>query len=134
MSTRLRIRYGSYLLTALVAGLIVVVTQAFSPSTTAWITFGGGIFFIASAGLAAIRTGLVHRLVYLGCGVLGALMVIESLLASGSTVEWLSFAGALGVLGLALTGLTVHELSSERVVHSFELSSEKTNAKEPVLS
>jgi hypothetical protein len=134
MSTRWGIRYGTYLLTALVAGFIVVVTQAFAPSTAAWIAFGAAVFFVVTASLQAIRAGLVHGLVYLGTGVLGILMVIETLIASGSAVQWLSFAGALGVLALALIGLTVHELSTERVVHSLEVAGERTGASQHAVS
>ena len=134
MSTRLGIRYASYLLTALVAGFIVVVTQAFAPTTTAWIAFGAGVFFIVSALSQIVWTSLAHRVVEFGTLVLGVLIVIESLLAGGSSVQWLSFAGALGVLALSLIGLTIHELSTERVVHSLEVSGEKTNARQPALS
>jgi hypothetical protein len=134
MSTRLGIRYASYLVTALVAGFIVVVTQGFAPSTAGWIAFGAGVFFIVSAFGEALWTTLTHRLVQFGILVLGVLIVIESLLASGSAVQWLSFAGALGVLALSLIGLTIHELSTERVVHSLEVSGQKTNARQPVLS
>jgi hypothetical protein len=134
MRTRLGIRFASYLVTALVAGFIVVVTQAFTPSTVAWIAFGAGVFFIAFALGQATWTTLTHRLVQLGTLVLGVLIVIESLLATGSSVQWLSFAGALGVLALSLIGLTIHELSTERVVHSLEVSGQKANARQPALS
>lgn len=134
MSTRLGIRYASYLVTALVAGFIVVVTQAFSPTTAGWLAFAAGILFILVSAGQAIWTTLAHRAIQFSTGVLGILIVIESLLASGSSVQWLSFAGALGVLALSLIGLTIHELSTERVVHSLEISSEKTNARQPALS
>lgn len=134
MSTRLGIRYTAYLFTALVAGFIVVVTQAFVPSTAAWLAFGGGVFFIVTAAAQAVWAGLEHRLVYAATEVLGILMVIETLAASGSTVRWLSFAGALAVLALQLIGLTIHELSTERVVHSLEVSGAKTNARQHALS
>ena len=134
MSIRLGIRYASYLVTALVAGFIVVVTQAFAPSTAAWIAFGAGVFFIVSALGQSISATLAHRVVQFGTLVLGVLIVIESLVASGSSVQWLSFAGALAVLALSLIGLTIHELSTERVVHSLEVSGRKTDARQPVLS
>lgn len=134
MSTRLGIRYGSYLVTALIAGFVVVATQAFSPSTAGWIAFGAGVFFVVSAVGEAFWTTLAHRMVLLATGTLGVLIVIESLLASGSSLQWLSFAGALGVLACSLIGLTLHELSTERVVHSLEVSGRKTNARQPALS
>ncbi len=133
MSTRLGIRYGSYLITALVAGFIVVVTQAFSPSTVGWLAFAAGIFFVVMAAGQSIWTTLAHRLVQLSTGILGILMIIESLIATGTTVQWLSFAGAVAVVALSLIGLTIHELSTERVVHSLEVSGER-NARQPALS
>ncbi len=133
MSTRLGIRFGSYMVTALVAGFIVVATQAFSPSTAGWLAFAAGIFFIVTAAGQFIWTTVVHRLLQLGTALLGALMVIESLLATGTSVQWLSFAGAAAVVALSLIGLTIHELSTERVVHSLEVSGER-NARQPALS
>ena len=135
MSTRLGIRYGSYLLMALVAGFVVVASHAFLPGTVGWITFGAGVFFIVAATLRLADSGLIHRLTAGGIQALGILIVIEALLAAGSTVVWLSFAGGLAVLALTLIGLTVHELSTERVVHSLELSSTRSSSpREPALS
>jgi hypothetical protein len=68
------------------------------------------------------RRGVATRVINAGISVLGVLLILESLLAAGSSVIWLSFAGSLGVVALALTGLTIHELTTERVVHSFEPS------------
>jgi hypothetical protein len=120
---------------ALVAGFVVVVSQAFAPGTVAWITFGAGVFFIVAATLRLLDSGLTHRLTAGGIMALGILIVIEALLAAGSTVVWLSFAGGLAVLALTLIGLTVHELSTERVVHSLEVSSTRsTSTREPALS
>jgi hypothetical protein len=58
--------------------------------------------------------------------------VIESLLSLGSTLVWLSFAGGLAVTGLALVGLTLHELSVERVVHSLEVSPAHERGEHPM--
>jgi len=133
MSIRLGLRFGSYIVTALVAGFIVVVTQAFSSSTVGWLAFAAGIFFIVMAGSQFIWMTLPHRLIQLATGILGVLIVIESLVATDTTVQWLSFAGAVAVVALSLIGLTIHELSTERVVHSFEISGER-NARQPALS
>jgi hypothetical protein len=38
------------------------------------------------------------------------------------TVQNLTLAGGLAIGGLALVGLTVHELSTEHIVHSLEVS------------
>ena len=36
-------------------------------------------------------------------------------------ITWLGFASGVALVALAFTGLTIHELSTERVVHSFEV-------------
>ena len=43
------------------------------------------------------------------------------LVFSGATTRWLGFADGCGLLGLAIAGLVLHELSTERVVHSLEV-------------
>jgi hypothetical protein len=49
-------------------------------------------------------------------------MIIASQVFSQATVQNLTLAEALAIGGLALVGLTAHELSSERIVHSLEIS------------
>jgi hypothetical protein len=45
-------------------------------------------------------------------------MIVASQVFSLGAVQNLTFAEALGIAGLALVGLTAHELSTQRVVHS----------------
>jgi hypothetical protein len=47
--------------------------------------------------------------------------VVESLLFTGATLTWLSFGAAAAIAALALAGLTLHEVGSERVVHALEV-------------
>jgi hypothetical protein len=115
-------RYLSYLGIALVAGFIVVATQAFATGTVTWLAFAAGVLFTLGGLAMMSRPGRPFRATAAATSVLGALIVIEALLSSGTTMIWLSFAGALGVLGLAIAGLSLHELSTERVVHSLEVS------------
>ncbi len=123
------LRYFSNLVLALLAGFIVVVTQAFASSTVGWLAFAAGVVFVLAGTAMLPRPGWLHRALSAATAGLGVLIIIESLLASGSTVIWLSFAGALGVLGLAIAGLTAHELSTERVVHSFEVAPNRAAAR-----
>ena len=116
------VRYFSNLTLALVAGFIVVATQAFATGTVAWLAFAAGIVFLTTGAALVRRQPRAHRALSAATAVLGALIIIESLLTGGSTLIWLSFAGALGVLGLAIGGMTVHGLSTERVVHSLEVA------------
>lgn len=114
--------YLSNLFLALAAGFIVVVTQAFATVTVGWLAFAAGITFAIVGEGMLLRPGIAHRALNLAVAVLGVLMIIESLLATGPLMITLSFAGALGVLGLAIAGLTLHELSTERVVHRLEVT------------
>ena len=54
--------------------------------------------------------------------VLAAWTIVESLVFDGATMTWITFGVAAGLLGLALAGLTAHELTTERVVHSLDRS------------
>jgi hypothetical protein len=57
----------------------------------------------------------------LAVAVLGAWNIVQSQVFAQGTVRWLTFADGLGLLGLALGGLVLHELSTERVVHALEV-------------
>ena len=117
---RTRFFYNSLL--ALAAGFLVVATQAFAPVTVAWLTFGiaAGIT-VAALGMLALRTGLIQRgLAALTVG-LGAWTIVLSLVFAPITVVWLGFASALAFVALAFAGLTAHELTTERIVHSLDL-------------
>jgi hypothetical protein len=46
---------------------------------------------------------------------------VASIVFSASVVTWLGFASGIGFVGLALIGLTLHELHTERVVHAFDV-------------
>ena len=54
-------------------------------------------------------------------GGLGAWTIVASLVFSGTVVTWLGFASGAAFVGLAFVGLTLHELYTERVVHSIEV-------------
>jgi hypothetical protein len=54
-------------------------------------------------------------------GALGIWMVVASAVFTARALTWLSFGEGLGVVALALAGLTAHELSTERVVHALAI-------------
>jgi thiamine transporter ThiT len=117
---RTRFFYNSLL--ALTAGFLVVATQAFAPVTVAWITFGIGVGITAVAlAMIPLRAGLLQRgLAGLTVG-LGAWTIVLSLVFAPTTVVWLGFASAIAFVALAFAGLTVHELTTERIVHSLDI-------------
>jgi hypothetical protein len=110
---------------ALVAGFLVVATQAFSLGAVKWLTFAIAIgATVLSVGTVGFRVGLVQRAISALAAVIGVWTIVESLVFSLHTVMWLGFASALALVGLAAVGLTVHEFSTERVVHSLEIEQE----------
>jgi hypothetical protein len=58
--------------------------------------------------------------------IVGGWTIVASQVFSQSDVQNLSLASALAIAGLATVGLTVHELDSERVVHSLEVGADQT--------
>lgn len=54
---------------------------------------------------------------------LGAWTIVAAVVFGGAAVSWLGFASGAALLTLALIWLTLHELRTERVVHSFAVSS-----------
>ncbi|MHB1570481.1 MAG: hypothetical protein ACYCXW_18790 [Solirubrobacteraceae bacterium] len=116
-------RYLTNIALTMIGAFVVVVSLAWTPSTFMWIMLGSGIAAMVLAGGAALpRRGVVQRALDGLIAVLGAWTIVASLVFSGSTVTWLGFASGIAFVALALIGLTLHELSTERVVHSFEVT------------
>jgi hypothetical protein len=119
------IRYLSNLVLALIAGFLVVATQAFGLPAVKWLSFAIAIGATAlSLGTAGFRVGLVQRAISAVAAVIGIWTIVESQVFSLHTVMWLGFASAVALVGLAVVGLMVHEFSTERVVHSLEIEHE----------
>lgn len=107
---------------SLVGAFTVVASMVWAPTTFMWLMLGAGILAAATAGAVAIRgRGPAQRTLDGVAGLLGAWTIVASLVFTGSVVTWLGFASGAALVGLALLGLTLHELSTERVVHSFEV-------------
>ena len=122
-SNQVSTRYISNMLLALAGGFVIVATQAFTPSTVAWIAFavtGIGALVLMAATALAPRRGLVQRALDGVVAALTAWTIVESLVFSGALMVWLSFGAAAAIVAIGVVGLTVHELSTERVVHSLE--------------
>ncbi len=126
-------RYLSNLVLALIAGFLVVATQAFDLLAVKWLVFAIATgATVLSLGTLALDKNLVQRVVSLTAGIVGGWTIVASLVFGLSTVMWLGFAGALALIGLAIIGLTVHEFTTERVVHSLEVQSEPARRREPI--
>lgn len=117
------IRYLYNVVLALAAAFLVVATQAFAAPTVAWLAFGiaGGVA-LASAVMIALRVGLAQRLLAGIALVIAAWTVAASVVFVPTTALWLGFSAGVALVALAVTGLTIHELFSERIVHSIQVS------------
>jgi hypothetical protein len=106
----------------LAGAFLVVASFAWGVSTFEWIMLGIGVLAVLTAGTIVLRPrGLVQRGLDGTIGVLGAWTIVASMVFAGSAVTWLGFASGVALVALALTGLTMHELRTERVVHSIEV-------------
>jgi hypothetical protein len=118
-------RFVSWLAIGLAAAFLVVASASFgSLSTIAWLAFGTSIgTLVVSVGIAYVSR---HHIATLVAAVVTAVVsgwtIVASLVFSHPTVQNLALAGALAIGGLAVVGLTANELSSERIVHSLEVS------------
>jgi hypothetical protein len=124
----MRTRFASFLTLALLAGFLVVATQAFTLPVVQWLTFGvaaGSLLItlvIAADARRHISSGIIG-----GIGaVVSAWTIVASLVFGLTSVMWLGFAGATALLVLAVAGLIVHEVGTERVVHSIEIADSRS--------
>jgi hypothetical protein len=76
---------------------------------------------LLSTAMALKGRGNVQRGLDGLVAILGAWTIVASLVFSGSVVTWLGFASGAAFVALAFIGLTIHELYTERVVHSIEV-------------
>jgi hypothetical protein len=136
----LRARFAAIVALATAAGFLVVASFAFAASTVAvlgW-TVGAGIVAVSLALSPTLRRGQ-HVAAWDAlaglCTALGAWQVVQALVLAPQTARWLTFANGCGLVALALAALTLHELSTERVVHALELvDRRRADDREPALS
>ncbi len=117
-------RYLTNAAIALLGGFVVVASQVFTPAVTAWLGFAIAIaiavvLIVAVAQFDRSR-GAVSRTLDGVLGALGIWTIVASQIFTGSAVMWLSFAEALGFVGLAFIGLTVHEVDTWRTLHGLD--------------
>jgi FtsH-binding integral membrane protein len=128
----MRIRFVSFILLAVAAAFLVLATAAYPLSTVVELALGVGIAtLVVSLGIAArYRPHLPSFFVGVCSAAVSVWMIVASQVYNASTVDDITFASALAIGALSLIGLTAHELSAERVVHSLELR--RSREPEPV--
>jgi hypothetical protein len=124
-------RYLSNAALGVAGGFLVVASQAFTQPSIEWLALGIGILAVVlSAGIALKGRGNVQRGLDVLVAAVGAWTIVETLIFTASTNTWLGFSSGAAFVALALAGLTYHELSTERVVHSFEISDSESAERE----
>jgi hypothetical protein len=114
-------RFISNVALAAAGAVIVVSTQAFASQTSGWVTFGVSLGALALLALAnRHRAERIEWILDAEIALLALWSAAASVVYSGTTLKWLSFAEGLAFVGLAVAGLIVHEVRTERVVHSLE--------------
>lgn len=125
------LRYPFLALANLIAGgFLVAATYGFSAGTAVTLGFAVSIA-VALIGLGMLYSGF-RKPGPMVLGSLTAILAIWTIVATNvfadDTARWLVFASALGHVGLALIGLIRHEISTDRVVHTLEVSAERKAA------
>jgi hypothetical protein len=125
-------RYLTNAILVVLGGFMVVASVAFGVPVFMWLMFGAGIAALAFAApmVMIVSRGRTQRGLDGFIGLLGAWAIVASMVFAGAAITWLGFAAGVALIALAFTGLTLHELSTERVVHSFEVRA-STPEREP---
>ncbi|MTD59045.1 hypothetical protein [Amycolatopsis pithecellobii] len=123
----LNARFGVDVFGILAGAFVVVASVAFSAPLAAWIGFGVFTGLTLLGALGAVFGKRVSTRV--GHGVLGLVSLWSLIAALVFTAPALVFANALGVVLVAVIDLTLHELSTERVVHQLEVRTSEPVAK-----
>ena len=129
----MRSRFLTNVIFLVLGGFLAIASMAFGVSVFTWLMFGAGIAALALAAptVTILARGRAQRGLDLMIGLLGAWTIVASMVFGGIVITWLGFASGVALIALALAGLTLHELSTERVVHSFEV---RTSAPEHELA
>jgi heme exporter protein D len=125
-------RFISNLALAIAGAVVVVSTQTFTASVAGWVTFGvslGALALLAVVQLESAR-GLIQHALDAGIGALALWSAVASVVYNGTTLTWMSFAEGSAFVALALAGLVVHEIETERAVVALETVPNRDRAEE----
>ncbi len=129
----MRSRYLTNVVFVVLGGFLAIASMAFGVTVFTWLMFAAGIvaLMLAAPFVMVVARGRAQRGLDGAIGLLGVWTIVASMVFGGLAITWLGFASGIALMALALAGLTLHELSTERVVHSFEV---RTSAPEHELA
>jgi membrane-associated phospholipid phosphatase len=111
-------RFLSWMAIGIAATFLVVATAAFSLPVIKWLAFAIGFGTLIASGSIAFsyREHIPTVLTGLATALVSAWTVVASVVFSEATVENLALASGLALAGLAIAGITEHELAMERAL------------------
>ena len=90
--------------------------------TVEWLFIVGGIVMLALASAGLARTHARQRALDWVLAALGVWSIVQALVFDGGTLEWVAFATAAAAAVIGAVGLTLHEMTTERVVHELTVT------------
>jgi hypothetical protein len=126
----MRTHFISRLGLLLVGGFLTVASQVWTGDTLQWLFAAGGVVMILGALADAIRPTAAQRMLDGAIAILGAWTVFAAFAFENTNLTWWSFGSAVALAALSAIGLTIHEMSTERVVHELSVT-HRVEADEP---
>ena len=117
----MRIDFISRLALLIVAGFLIVATQVWASGTLEWLFIVGGIVMIALAAGGLTQASGPQRNLDALLSVLGVWSIVQAIVFTGNTLEWVSFGTAAAAAVIGTVGLVMHEMTTERVVHELSV-------------
>jgi hypothetical protein len=113
--SNIMIRFTSWLAVGIAGAFLVVATTSFSAATTVSLAFAIGIAtLVVSAGVGyRYRKDLASLALASVTVVVSVWTIVSSLVFLQTTVQSLALASALALSGLAILGLTTHEIEND---------------------
>lgn len=129
---KLNSRYALDILFVIGGAFLVAVAMAFSAPVAGWIGFGvfTGLAIIAS-GSAIVTRNYARKMGHGILGIVALWALIAALVFSGPALTWLVFADAIGLGVIAFADLTMHEVTTENVVHRLEVTTAPEEMRRP---
>ena len=111
-------RFLSWMAIGIAAAFLVVATAAFSLPVIKWLAFsiGFGTLIVSGSIGFSYREHIPTVLTGLATALVSAWTVVASVVFSEASVQNLALASGLALAGLAITGITEHELDMERAL------------------
>jgi hypothetical protein len=111
-------RFLSWMAIGVAAAFLVVATAAFSLPVIKWLTFATGLGTLIVSGSISFnaRRDVPTALTALATVLASGWTVVASVVFSEATVQNLALASGLALAGLAMIGITEHELVVERAL------------------